>query len=178
MLHYLSQLQEQKPVIVCGDFNVTIMRTDIYEHSPYYSLDEDGFISTERESILGILSKGFVDSYRYVHPDEQHKFTWWSNRRFKRRENKGWRLDYFFVSDEIKEKIGESTMLTDVLGSDHCPILLEIDLPNSKPIPPVILEPATDYTYHSILRLSAAKRREALQQLQKGDMTNFWNSIV
>ena len=177
LLHYLSQLQVQKSVIVCGDFNVAIMRTDIYEQSPYYSLGEDGFISTERESILGILSKGFVDSYRYIHPDEQHKFTWWSNRRFKRRENKGWRLDYFFVSNEIKEKIWESTMLTDVLGSDHCPILLEIDLPNVEPIQPTILEPKTDYTYQSLLRLASAERRAALRQLQKGDMTNFWNSI-
>lgn len=179
LTNYIRQLQEKKPVIVCGDFNVTIAKTDVYESNPYSALEDDGFISTERESILGIMALGLVDSYRFMHPDEQHKYTWWSNRRFKRRENKGWRLDYFFVSDAIKERIAESTMLSDVLGSDHCPIILDIDLPEERtaaqdPAP----KPSLDYTYQSFQRLPDTDERVmALLNLQKGDMTKFWESI-
>lgn len=128
LMPYLERLRKRKPVIMCGDFNVAISGKDVYEENQRAERDNEGFLSSEREKLQTIINNGFVDSYRYIHPDETGKYTWWSNRLFKRKENRGWRLDYFFVSDTLKEKITESTMLTNVLGSDHCPILLEAEI--------------------------------------------------
>ncbi len=125
---YLTKLREKKPVIICGDFNVTVSEMDIYEENQRAERDDEGFLSTERESLHAILANGFVDSYRYVHPNEKGVYTWWSMRLFKRKENRGWRLDYFLVSEEIKEKIQESTTQSNVFGSDHCPIILYMNL--------------------------------------------------
>lgn len=127
-LRYLGELQGRKPVILCGDFNATLSGTDVYEGNRRAEREGAAFLSTERENLSALMEGGFVDSYRLVHPDEEGKYTWWSNRLFKRKENKGWRLDYFWVSEALEGKVAESTMLTDILGSDHCPLLLEADV--------------------------------------------------
>lgn len=124
-LGHLTRLSYRKPVVVGGDFNGTVSDDDIYSESSH--VGADGFPSTEREGLNEILRCGFTDTYRLVHPDEEGKFTWWSQRRYKRRENRGWRLDYFLVSDALRGRVRESTMLTDALGSDHCPIVLEME---------------------------------------------------
>lgn len=125
---YVMELQSCKPVILCGDFNTTVSGEDVYEGNPRAEWDNEGFQSPERESLHGLLANGFTDTYRLVHPDEKGKFTWWSRRLFKRHENRGWRLDYFLVSDTLKDRVRESTMLTEIYASDHCPILLEADI--------------------------------------------------
>lgn len=174
-IQHLNGLRRQKPVIVCGDFNVTLSADDVYEENKRAELDTEGFQSTERENLREIVGNGFVDSYRHIHPDETGKYTWWSNRKFKRKENRGWRLDYFFVSDTIKEKITESTMLTDVLGSDHCPILLEIDMPSAEAddLNPV-KRALSQYTYQDIIKLDNI---DFANHIKNADLTNLWESI-
>lgn len=130
---HLTKLREKKPVIICGDFNVTVSEDDIYAENQRAERDDEGFLSTERENLRAILASGFVDSFRHVHPKEKEKYTWWSTRLFKRKENRGWRLDYFLVSESLKEKIEESTTQPNVFGSDHCPIILYINLQFLKP---------------------------------------------
>ena len=131
---YIASLAEKKPVIICGDFNVAISDDDIYPENKWIEINSEGYMSSEREGLLALIDSGLTDSYRYIHPDERNKYSWWANRRNKRKENRGWRLDYALVSDSIADKIMESTMLTEVMGSDHCPVLLEmnIELPATK----------------------------------------------
>lgn len=175
-VRYLERLHDQKPTIVCGDFNTTLSGDDVYQENQRAAASEaEGFQSTERENLMEIVGKGFVDTYRYAHPDETGKYTWWSNRNLKRLENRGWRLDYFFVSETIKEKITESTMLTDVFGSDHCPILLDIDLPcsaNENPPPPKRV--LSQYTYKDII---GQKYIDFPAYLKNTDLTHLWESI-
>lgn len=125
---YLIRLKARKPTIVCGDFNVAISDNDIYPENKSVENSTEGFQATEREYLLKLIESGYVDSYRVVHPEEEGVYSWWSNRRNKREENKGWRLDYALVSGDISEKIVESTMLTAIQGSDHCPVYLNIDI--------------------------------------------------
>ncbi len=176
LLQYLVQLRYQKPTIVCGDFNVPISDKDIYEENKWVELNAEGFQSTERESLLEIIDSGYVDTYRLLHPDEIGKYTWWSNRRFKRKENRGWRLDYFLVSKKLQEKVLESTMLTDVFGSDHCPIVLEMEIENTD-------DSAKNsqgvqrfsYTYDDLLRLE--EKHISFEHIKHTDMTELWNSV-
>lgn len=132
---YVSRLSEKKPVIICGDFNVAVSDDDIYPENKWIEINSEGYMSTEREAMLALMGDGFVDSYRHLHPDERGKYSWWANRNNKRSENKGWRLDYALVSEALSEKIREATLLTEVMGSDHCPVLLGMDmqLPTVKP---------------------------------------------
>lgn len=175
-MQYLNELRRKKPVIVGGDFNATLSADDVYEENQRAELDTEGFQSTERESLKEIVGNGFVDSYRYLHPNEQGKYTWWSTRNFKRQENRGWRLDYFFVSETISEKIIESTMLTNTLGSDHCPILLEIDMPTDEAVASSsIKRTMSQYTYQDILRMET--NMDFINHLKKADLTNVWESI-
>lgn len=166
-MHYLERMNHRKPIILCGDFKVTVSGTDVYGENLQAKRDDEGFLSTERENLVTLIEKGFVDSYRYVHPNENGKYTWWSNRLFKRKENKGWRLDYFLVSETIKDKVTESTMLTNVLGSDHCPILLEADLSFKKEsVEHTVQNPEQkEPTY----RIARHARRETL--------TRLWDNI-
>lgn len=175
-LQYLIQLRCQKPTVVCGDFNVPISDDDIYAENKWTELNTEGFQSTERESLLALVESGYIDTYRLVHPEERDKFTWWSNRRFKRKENRGWRLDYFLVSEALRNKISESTMLSDVYGSDHCPIVLEIDIDHfehteSKPYG----DARVSYTYDDLLRLEA--NNALIHYVKRTDMTALWNSV-
>lgn len=174
-IQYLNRLQRQKPTIVCGDFNVTLSADDVYKENARAKSDEEGFQSTERENLIEIVGNGFVDSYRYVHPDETGKYTWWSNRRFKRRENRGWRLDFFFVSETLKEKITESTMLTDVFGSDHCPILLEADIsPGTEGGTAPAQRILDRYTYQDICKV---ENIDYAYHIKNTDLAYLWESV-
>lgn len=122
---YLHQLNEKKPVIVCGDLNVA--REEIDLKNPKTNRRNAGFTDEERDKMRSLLASGFTDSYRYLYPDNI-EYSWWSYRFKAREKNAGWRIDYFLVSDESKDKIKEAKIHTDVFGSDHCPVSLEIDL--------------------------------------------------
>lgn len=123
---YLMKLDKVKPVILCGDLNVAHNEIDL--KNPKSNRGNAGFSDEEREKIGRLLDSGFVDSFRYLHPDETGRYSWWSYRFNARKNNAGWRIDYFIVSERIKEKITRADILSDVLGSDHCPVVLEIDL--------------------------------------------------
>ena len=175
-VQYIHQLRYRKPVIVCGDFNVAISDKDIYGENKWVELYSDGFLTTEREYLTDIVENGFVDTYRLVHPEETGKYTWWSNRRFKRKENQGWRLDYFLVSASLAEKVLESTMLTDVYGSDHCPICLEMNL-SAEAVgeAKAFMSVRSPYTYQDLLKME--KDSFLLRYVKRTDMTDLWNSI-
>ena len=123
MRAYLSRLDTEKCVIYCGDLNVA--RTEIDLKNAKANIGNAGFSYEERGKLEELLGAGFTDTFRRLHPDEI-KYSWWSYR-FKARENNaGWRIDYFLVSERLCERISAADILTDVMGSDHCPVLLEI----------------------------------------------------
>lgn len=124
--NYLSELDKIKPVIYCGDLNVAHQEIDL--KNPSSNHHNAGFTDEERGKIAKILDSGFVDTYRYKYPDKRDEYTWWSYMFHARENNAGWRIDYFIVSDRIKDKIIDAKIHSDVLGSDHCPIELDIDL--------------------------------------------------
>lgn len=123
---YLKKLDETKPVILCGDLNVAHKEIDL--KNPKTNRNNAGFSDQERGKFQELLNAGFTDSYRFLYPDIEGVYTWWSYRFNARANNAGWRIDYFLVSDRIKDKIKEVTLRTDVYGSDHCPVVLEMDL--------------------------------------------------
>ena len=120
---FLKNLDAQKPVVICGDLNVAHEEIDI--KNPKTNRRNAGFTDEEREKMTQLLNEGFTDSFRYLHPEEV-TYSWWSYRFKAREKNAGWRIDYFLVSDSIKDKITEAKIHTDIMGSDHCPV--EIDL--------------------------------------------------
>lgn len=122
---YISTLAKKKPVIFCGDLNVAAMPIDIW--NPKGNEGKAGYSIEERTKFQELMKSGFVDSFRFLHPDKQ-EFSWWSYRMKAREKNLGWRLDYFLVSEFAKDKIIEAEILTDVQGSDHAPISLKIDI--------------------------------------------------
>ena len=124
MREYLLKLDKKKPVIMCGDLNVAHNEIDLA--NPKTNTQNAGFTIEERTKMTELLNAGFTDSYRYLYPEKEGKYTWWSYMRKSREKNIGWRIDYFIVSDRIKDKIKEASIYDDVLGSDHCPIGLEI----------------------------------------------------
>lgn len=123
---YLKELDKAKPVIYCGDLNVAHKEIDL--KNPKTNRKNAGFTDEEREKFTKLLSSGFTDSYRFLYPDKEGEYSWWSYRFNARKNNAGWRIDYFVVSDRIKEKIKDAKILTDILGSDHCPVVLEIEI--------------------------------------------------
>ncbi len=123
---YLCKLKEKKPVILCGDLNVAHKEIDL--KNPASNIHNPGFTVEEREKMTELLSSGFVDTFRYLYPDLEGIYTWWSYRFNARSRNAGWRIDYFVVSEDIADRIKEATVYMDVQGSDHCPVGLEIDL--------------------------------------------------
>jgi len=125
---YLKQLDEKKPVVVCGDMNVAHNEIDL--KNPKSNVGNAGFSNEEREKMTELLASGFTDSFRYLHPEEKDAYTWWSYMFHARDKNVGWRIDYFLVSDALKDRIEESSIHPEVMGSDHCPI--EIILSNLK----------------------------------------------
>lgn len=126
MRSYLSNLSENKPVIYCGDLNVAHQEIDL--KNPKSNRGNPGFSDEERGKFSELLDAGFTDSFRYLYPDVTGVYSWWSYRFNARKNNAGWRIDYFVVSDSIKDKIIDSKIHTDVMGSDHCPVELDIDL--------------------------------------------------
>lgn len=123
---YLLELDAKKPVIVCGDMNVAHREIDLKNPGP--NRGSAGFTDEEREKFTRLLDAGFTDSFRYMHPDLTGAYSWWSYRFKARQNNAGWRIDYFLVSDRIKDKIVTASILPEVMGSDHCPVMLEIEL--------------------------------------------------
>ncbi|MBQ6755894.1 MAG: exodeoxyribonuclease III [Oscillospiraceae bacterium] len=123
---YLMELDKTKPVIYCGDLNVAHEEIDI--KNPKTNRMNAGFTDEERAKMTALLSSGFTDSFRYLYPDRSGAYSWWSYRFNARANNAGWRIDYFIVSDRIRDKIKAAEILSDVFGSDHCPVMLEIDL--------------------------------------------------
>ena len=172
---YISELKDIKPVVICGDFNVAISNKDIYAESKWVEINSQGFQSVERENLGKLLDLGFTDSFRELHPNETNRFSWWSNRKFKRKENRGWRLDYFFVDNKITDKMQVSEILDNVRGSDHCPIMLDIDLCGYE------LEKVDKSTAHkshySFSDLLFMGHYEFLKDNPRVDMTGIWESI-
>lgn len=123
---YLMKLDKEKPVIYCGDLNVAHNEIDL--KNPKANKGNAGFSDQERGKIEELLNSGFVDTFRYLHPNDTGKYSWWSYRFNARKNNSGWRIDYFIVSDRIKDKITNADILSDVYGSDHCPVVLEMDI--------------------------------------------------
>ena len=124
--NYLLELDKKKPVIVCGDLNVAHKEIDL--KNPKTNRKNAGFSDEEREKMTKLLESGFVDSFRYFYPNKTDIYSWWSYRFSARDKNAGWRIDYFLVSDRIKENMKGAEIHTEILGSDHCPVLLNIDL--------------------------------------------------
>lgn len=123
---YLLKLDSKKPVIICGDMNVAHNEIDL--KNPASNRQNAGFSDEEREKMTVLIQSGFTDSFRYLYPDKTGAYTWWSYMFKAREKNIGWRIDYFLVSDRIKDKIREAGMYSDIYGSDHCPVFLEIDI--------------------------------------------------
>lgn len=122
-LQYLKSLN--KPIILCGDLNVAHQEIDL--KNPQSNHKNAGFSDEEREKMTILLENGFVDTFRYLYPNQKDIYSWWSYRFNARKNNAGWRIDYFIVSKQIKEKIKEATIETSIMGSDHCPVTLTID---------------------------------------------------
>ena len=125
-LAYLKGLDEKKPVILCGDLNVAHKPIDL--KNPASNKRSAGFTDEERDCFTRLLENGFVDSFRYLYPDVTDAYSWWSYRFSARAKNVGWRIDYFVVSNRLAEKIREATIHPDILGSDHCPVGVELEL--------------------------------------------------
>ena len=123
---HLKKLDQNKPVIVCGDLNVAHQEIDL--KNPSSNRGNAGFSDEERNSFSQTLAAGFTDTFRYLNPDATGIYSWWSYRFNARKNNAGWRIDYFLVSDRIAEKITDAPIYTDVMGSDHCPVGLEINI--------------------------------------------------
>lgn len=123
---YLLRLNKKKPVILCGDLNVAHNEIDL--KNPKTNRKNAGFSDEEREKMTTLLNSGFTDSFRYLYPDKEGIYSWWSYCFNARKNNAGWRIDYFITSDSIKDKIIDSKIHTDIMGSDHCPVELDIDL--------------------------------------------------
>lgn len=130
--NHLSRLDEKKPVIACGDLNVAHQEIDL--KNPTTNRGNPGFSDEERESFGKLLTAGFTDTFRYLHPDLTGAYTWWSYRANARKNNTGWRIDYFLASNRLASHIEATPIYAEVLGSDHCPVGLELSLPGS-PIP-------------------------------------------
>ena len=123
---YLKSLEESKPVIVCGDLNVAHKEIDL--KNPKTNRKNAGFTDEEREKFTTLLSSGFIDTFRYFYPDLKDTYSWWSYRFNARKNNAGWRIDYFIVSKALESKLESAKIHTEILGSDHCPVELDINI--------------------------------------------------
>lgn len=125
-LSYLKKLEEKKPVIFCGDLNVAHKEIDL--KNPKTNRKNAGFTDEERACFTRLVEHGFIDTYRYFYPEQTDIYSWWSYRFSARAKNAGWRIDYFCVSECLKDKLQDAKIHTDILGSDHCPIELDINI--------------------------------------------------
>lgn len=122
----VRELDRKKPVIICGDMNVAHEEIDL--KNPRTNRENAGFTDEEREKMTELLSAGFVDTFRYLYPDVTGAYSWWSYRFNARKHNAGWRIDYFIVSDRLKDNIIDAKIHSEIFGSDHCPVELDIRL--------------------------------------------------
>lgn len=125
-LSYLKNLEKTKPVVVCGDMNVAHKEIDL--KNPKTNRKNAGFTDEEREKFSNLLNAGFIDTFRYFHPDLEQVYSWWSYRFKAREKNAGWRIDYFCVSSSLEKYLSSADIHTEVLGSDHCPVELQLKL--------------------------------------------------
>lgn len=123
---YLVNLNKTKPVILCGDLNVAHQEIDI--ENPKNNEKNAGFSIEERNKFSQLLNRGFIDSYRYLYPDKEKAYTWWSYMFNSREKNIGWRIDYFILSDNIKDILKDAKIHSDIYGSDHCPVSIELNI--------------------------------------------------
>ena len=123
---YLMDLSKKKSVVYCGDLNVAHKEIDL--KNPKTNRMNPGFTDEEREKMTALLSSGFTDTFRYLYPYKENIYSWWSYRFRAREKNTGWRIDYFIVSDDLKDKVKEAGIHTEILGSDHCPVSLVLDI--------------------------------------------------
>ena len=123
-LTYLKKLEGTKPVILCGDLNVAHKEIDL--KNPKTNRKNAGFTDEERDKFSTLLSNGFIDTFRYFYPDTEGIYSWWSYRFRAREKNAGWRIDYFLTSEALKERLLDAKIITDIMGSDHCPIELDL----------------------------------------------------
>ena len=123
---YLKALENNKPVIVCGDLNVAHKEIDL--KNPKTNRKNAGFTDEERNKFTELLSSGFIDTFRFFYPDQEGIYSWWSYRFKAREKNAGWRIDYFLTSPSLKENLQDAKIHTEILGSDHCPVELTLDL--------------------------------------------------
>lgn len=123
---YVAKLNEQKPVVICGDLNVA--HTEIDLKNPKTNRRSAGFTDEERNKMTELLAAGFTDSFRYLYPDKMGIYSWWSYMRKARENNAGWRIDYFIVSNNLQDKIKQAGIHNEYFGSDHCPVSLQLDL--------------------------------------------------
>ena len=124
--HYIGELKKVRPnLILCGDYNICHRPIDI--HDPVRNATNSGFLPEEREWIGGFIDTGFIDTFRYFHPEEAGKYSWWSYRFKAREKNAGWRIDYFIVSERLKDAVSKAEIHQEIFGSDHCPIELVLE---------------------------------------------------
>lgn len=125
-LAYIKKLDEKKPVIYCGDLNVAHKEIDL--KNPKSNRKNPGFTDEERGKMSSVLESGFIDTFRYLYPDKEQIYSWWSYRFKAREKNAGWRIDYFICSERLSDKINDAKIHCDIYGSDHCPVELDINL--------------------------------------------------
>lgn len=123
---YLLELDRKKPVVYCGDLNVAHREIDL--KNPKTNRQNPGFSDEEREKMTRLLGSGFVDTFRYIHGDVENRYSWWSYRFHAREKNVGWRIDYFIVSERLKDRIKAADIRSEIYGSDHCPVVLELEV--------------------------------------------------
>ena len=119
-------LDRKKPVVVCGDLNVAHQEIDLKNPKP--NRGNAGFSDEERAAFSALLDAGFIDSFRFLHPDEKGAYSWWSYRFHARENNAGWRIDYFLISRRLSDRIQEAKIRSEIYGSDHCPVELHLDI--------------------------------------------------
>ena len=124
-MNYILKLEKKKPVIYCGDLNVAHQEIDLKNAKS--NRGNAGFTDEERACFTKVLESGYVDSFRYLYPDRKDAYSWWSYMFHAREKNAGWRIDYFVVSEKLKDRIKEASIHPEVMGSDHCPVELELD---------------------------------------------------
>jgi exodeoxyribonuclease-3 len=125
-LKHLKDLKKKKPVVMCGDLNVAHNEIDLAR--PKDNMKNAGFTAEEREGMDNMVGAGFVDSFRHLYPDATDRYTWWSHFAKSRERNVGWRIDYFLVDEKLKSKVKDAFIWSDVMGSDHCPVGIKIDV--------------------------------------------------
>ncbi len=123
---YLHKLDQKKPVVLCGDMNVAHKEIDL--KNPKSNMKNSGFTPEERGKMTGLLNSGFIDSFRFLYPEKENVYSWWSYMNKVRERNIGWRIDYFLVSEKIKDSIVDAQVHANIMGSDHCPVLLELEI--------------------------------------------------